>query len=54
MLEKIYGEDINFLMHHIESYSRLNIENIPDWTKILKILRHISMKIFPKYFLEFS
>jgi hypothetical protein len=31
-----------FLMHQIKSYSGINIENVPDETQILKILRQIS------------
>jgi hypothetical protein len=31
----------DFLLHQIKSYSRINIENVPDGTQILKILRHL-------------
>jgi hypothetical protein len=39
----------DFLMNQIKSYSWLNIENVPDGTQILKILRHLS-----KNWLKFS
>jgi hypothetical protein len=32
----------DFSMNQKKSYSRMNIENVPDGTQILKILRHMS------------
>jgi hypothetical protein len=46
-----------FLIHQIKSYSGINIENVPDGTQILKILRHVVFSIRTndlKYFLLFK
>jgi hypothetical protein len=38
-----------FLMHQIKSYSGINIENVPDGTQILKIVRHIYFQLKIRY-----